>query len=537
VHSAEVAAPRSLAAALSVAALLGLPGVAIASVRSDAQRIKRGLSQAQRAQWVKPGDAFHYRYELGRATIDIGRLPPLRGAVIAAQLAEIAQQAGSYVSPRALALFSMLQFNLDYLEAHPLPKSRVDAADTLGVDYRWFGWQGFQVHPLADFGALNSAAVAGATPTLQALADALAARGVPRGNALRFEYYFWFSGARPPWTSGMAQAVAAQALARAGSVLGDETLLADAKRAYVAVPGLLLRLSAGPWIRLYSFDHEVVFNAQLQTILSLLEYADVTGDPAAASLAHRLDATAQALLPRFDTGYWTLYELGGQEAPLEYEQYVTDLAIKLAQQTGEPVWQSAAKRFYAYVKQPPQLTVPPPIAPITLYPQPADGWLDNAQVTFTLSKRARVTLSAGGRAVGGWLDHGQHALTWKPGTLPPGSYTGQLTAVDLAGNKTTVTLPQPFVLAQDQAPQVQAQLQGTTLSWQGVDPGTPRLSLKLGLTDPTGANPPQTLDLGWHSVSGTAIVTLPSGTWQATLTAANTSGLSTSVDLGQIVVS
>src|SRR5205085_2645062 len=79
---------------------------------------------------------------------------------------------------------------------------------------------------------------------------------------------------------------------------------------------LVLHLSAGPWIRLYSFDREVVLNAQLQAVLSLEDYAQLEDDAPAQALATALNASAQALLPRFDTGAWSLYSLGGPEAPL-----------------------------------------------------------------------------------------------------------------------------------------------------------------------------------------------------------------------------
>jgi hypothetical protein len=277
-----------------------------------------------------------------------------------------------------------------------------------------------------------------------------------------------------------------------------------------------------------------VLNAQLQAILSLDDYAASTSDPNASALAAAMTVAAQTLLPQFDTGSWSLYALGGAEAPLEYQQLVTQQLLKLAQRTQDPVWQSAASRFYAYTRQPPTIDVPPADTPIPVYPQPADGYLDTAPVSFTLSKKSRVTLSAGGKSVTATLDRGPQTLVWKPGDLQPGTYAGQLTAVDLAGNRATVPLPQPFVVAFDtQPPQLQGSYANGVLSWQGVDPGTPKLRLRLDLQGDAG---PQTIDLGFHSVSGTANVTLPSGTWQATLTATNTAGNSTTVDLGTISV-
>ena len=72
----------------------------------------------------------------------------------------------------------------------------------------------------------------------------------------------------------------------------------------------------------------------------------------------------------------------------------------------------------------------------------------------------------------------------------------------------------------------------STLSWQVNDPGTPWLALAVDLVDPAGVNPPQTLDLGRVAVSGTAPLTLPPGTWQATLRATNSGNLEATFPLG-----
>jgi hypothetical protein len=515
--------------------VLAVPSVVAASPKSDSIRIRKGLTLAQKRHWLKPADTARYRSAVALALLDTTALPKARVAVIGSLLNELAAQAGSYIAPRALGLFSMLETNLTYMETHVLPTSRIDIAGDDGVVYRWFGPQGFQFHPLANFGALNEVIAANNTDAIRGLATALLARGVPRGPALRWEYYFPFGGGAPPWTSGMAQAVAAQSLSRAGALVGDTTLTQAAAKAFAAVPGPLVQLLAeGPWIKLYSFDRLVVLNAQLQAILSLEDYAAATNDPNASALAASMTVAAQVLLPKFDTGSWSLYALGGLEAPLEYQRLVTQQLLKLAQRTQDPVWQSAANRFYSYVRTPPAIEVPPADVPVQLYPQPADGYLDSAPVSFTLSKRSRVTLTAGGKSVTATLSRGPQTITWKPGDLQPGTYAGQITAVDLAGNRTTIPLPQPFVVAFDtEPPQLQGSYADGVLSWQGVDPGTPKLRLRLDLQGDTG---PQTLDLGFHSVSGTANVTLPSGTWQTTLTATNTAGKSTTIDLGSIVV-
>jgi hypothetical protein len=108
----------------------------------------------------------------------------------------------------------------------------------------------------------------------------------------------------------------------------------------------------------------------------------------------------------------------------------------------------------------------------------------------------------------------------------------QVSAVTYAGNRSTTQLAPVVVQWDTQPPPVTATLAAGTLAWQSTDAGTPSLQLTIDLVDPTGAQPPQTLDLGYHSVSGTAAVTLPAGTWQATLRATSSAGLTTAVDLG-----
>ena len=77
-------------------------------------------------------------------------------------------------------------------------------------------------------------------------------------------------------------------------------------------------------------------------------------------------------------------------------------------------------------------------------------------------------------------------------------------------------------------------LSGTTLTWQADDPGTPWLALAVDLVDPNGVNPPQTLDLGQQPTSGSIGLAAPPGTWQATLRATNSAGLTTTLPLGTL---
>ncbi|HEY8703361.1 MAG TPA: D-glucuronyl C5-epimerase family protein [Gaiellaceae bacterium] len=521
----------ALAAVLAVA-LLGA-ATASATAARDASLARRGVTLAVQRHWLGPDEAQRYRAAVTRAMSDVSRLPKLRGSVIAVQLQQVTALWDSYTKPRALALFSQLAENLDYLETHIIPPGRIDVVDNDGVVYRWFPGKGLEFHPLAAFGALNAAALAQDAERTGLLSAALVARGIPRGNGLIWEYSFNFGFGRPPWVSGMAQAVAAQALGRAAVVLEDPTLTLAAVRAYAAVPSLTLQLSAGPWVRLYGFNREVVLNAQLQAVLSLLQYAVDTGDTAAGALAQRLNAAAQALLPRFDTGDWSLYELGGAYATKEYQLFVTQLLAKLAARTQDPFWVDASQRFHGYYYDPPQVT--PGTPPPTIYPQPLDGFLDVAQIPITLSQNASVSLAVAGQVTTFRLSRGPHTLTWTPPAgVAQGTYPVQASATNRAGRRATVKLS-PVVVAWDTAPPaVTAQLQAGTLGWQGTDPGTPWLALHVDFVDPTGVNPPQTVDLGSQPLTGSLPVAVPPGTWQAAFVATNSAGLASTVDLGVV---
>jgi D-glucuronyl C5-epimerase C-terminus len=521
------------AAAAAAALLLMWAPAAHAATRTSADLVGRGITHAVSEHWMKPADATRYRRDVNRALWDERRLPKLRARVIASQLAQVSNLWDSYVSPRATALFSQLEQNLSYFETHRIPDARVDVSDADGVVYRWFPDKGLEFHPLASFSALLNVAAAQNVDATRTLAGALLARAIPRGRRLIWEYAFPYGIGRPPWASGMAEALAAQALARAGALLGDPTLTAAAARAYDAVPWLLLTTPAGPWIRLYGFSHEIVLNAQLQAIVSLNDYGKTSGNPDATALAQRLDTAARTMLHRFDTGDWSLYELRGAHASLSYEQYVTELLGKLASQTGDPFWGDAAERFADYLGAP-KVTeeTPPP----TLYPQPQDGWLDTASIPITLSQSASVTVAIGGTVSTYRWSRGTHVVTWTPPPgLAPGTYPAAVSAISYVGRRARVKLA-PVVVAWDSGPpqDLQAQLAATTLTWQADDPGTPSLHLVLQLTDPTGVNPPQTIDLGQQPVSGSTQVAVPPGEWDAMLEATNSAGQTASLDIGTV---
>ncbi|HEY2374055.1 MAG TPA: D-glucuronyl C5-epimerase family protein [Gaiellaceae bacterium] len=524
---------RRAAAGVAAVVALAVPAVAHATAAHDAALARKGITLGVKKHWLKAADAQRYRTDVAHALRDVSRLAPLRAHVVTSQLAQLTPLWSSYTSPRALTLFGQLEANMSYLETQRVPTTDVDITDDDGVVYRWFSNLGFEFHPLASFGALNNAAAAQDGDKTQALADALVARAIPRGSRLIWEYQFKFGIGRPPWASGLAQAVAAQALARSAALLDDPALGAAAVHAFASVSPLTMKLSSGPWIRLYGFNSEIVLNAQLQAVLSLFEYAQSTEDANAAALVQQLSSTAEKMFLRFDTGDWSLYELGGAYASKSYEKFVTDLLQKLAAKTGDPFWVATSQRFHAYYYDPPQVTqaTPPP----TIYPQPADGYLDTAPITVNLSMRASVTLAVGGKVTTYRWAAGSHIVNWTPAAgLAAGTYPVQITATSYAGHKATYSLA-PVVVQWDTAPPAiaaQPTLSGSTLTWNFTDPGTPTVDLAVDFSDPAGVTPTQTVELGRLPLTGTATVAIPPGTWNATLRATNTAGLTTTVLLG-----
>jgi hypothetical protein len=503
---------------------------AAASPATDGRAIVKGLRASVAAGRLTRAEAAGHRLALRRARAVLKLLPGTRASNLAGVLHDVAVQSRRLSRPRSLALFRMLETNAEYLGLHALPPSGEDVFDDEGVVYRSFPGHGLQFHPLGNFGHLNGLWMAGRDQDAGVLAHALLERAIPASRArLLWEYYFPFGGGRPPWTSGMSQSVGAAALARVSERLADRALMTAARRAYRSVPGrLTMRLSAGPWIRHYSFSGLVVLNAHLQAALSLGDYAEISGDPGATAFAARMRRTAVAMMPRFDTGYWTHYSLG-HEAALNYHLFVIRILRRLGRVTGEEFWQSTAVRFDGYTHEPTLFRVAP--LPDVLYPRPAEGFRDAARIRFWVSKISRVTLRIGGEPRTLWLSHGWHTLYWNPGRRKPGTYTGALTAVDLAGNIGRRTLDPIEIKVDREPPEITATVTRRRLTWEAKDPGTPWIRLTLHLR--RGARH-KVFSLGVRSLSGKARIDVPRGAWRATLVAGDSSGNRTWAQLGEL---
>jgi hypothetical protein len=416
-----------IAAAAAAVMLVG------AAPAKQVNPLERSALKALATSRIDSGTATRGRAEVRRAVQLANALPSGRREHVAVALKEIASFAGRMTQPRALVLIGELEANDDYFAQHFAPAPQTDITDEDGVVYRYFAGRCFEFHPLANFGALNARVAAGDADGAKRLADALVARGVfQHDGGIGWEYTFPFGGGRAPWTSGMAQAVAAQALARTASLVPEEStsLMGKARAAYQAIPGkLLTSVTAGPWIRLYSFTSLPVLNAQLQAVISLRSYATTAEDAEAATLAARMQRSAAASLGRFDTGYWSYYALPHDPSPLDYHEFVVQLLKRLG--PSDPRFADAAARFAAYEAQPPAFQLAP-------------GSL--GALTFWISKPSTVSVVTGaGPSQRVTVDGGWHTLSWGS-PKRAGTYSVHVTAVDASGNKASFDAL-PFVRA------------------------------------------------------------------------------------------
>ncbi len=316
--------------------------------QEDGQVVRAGLTAAVADGRLGEQAAVDASAILAEATAAIDALLPGRAAVLGLVVDDVAAVADEY-GPRTPELFAQLRANTKGLADEAPEFAGTDIADGTGVVYRFFPDHGYRFHPLANFGKLNTLAGRKDEEAAVTLANALIARGVRKGRTLTWPYRF-SAGGPDVWESGFAQAVGAQALARTSDLAGDRSLLDAAGASFRAIPrGLTLAVGGGTWIQEYGFSSMAVLNAQLQTIVSLSEYAERTGDEEAKAYAAGLSTTTQKLMGDFDTGCWSRYSLGGNPATTGYHTYHVNLLERLARSTGDPFWKETGRRWRGYL--------------------------------------------------------------------------------------------------------------------------------------------------------------------------------------------
>jgi hypothetical protein len=353
--------------------------------RASSDPVGRAIARALSLKAISAARAASYRKTYGAAVAEAARLHGLRGRELQSAIAIVRGIAarGSLRATRMALVFLTLQRNVQWWSSQgppspssgveppaqgrrckPLPSRDAHAANLTfgrsGVVYEYYPGMGLQLQVNATFGSVNGLLTEGSRASAGragAILDEMLKLASYRAGLMTWEYEFPFEGALPPWTSGLSQATAIEALTRAARKLGRPHYLTVGlrlARLFATPPpiGVQVTVRGGDWFLLYSFaPGEIVLNADLDAVIALHDLAAATHAPFVAALARSGLRTLQRIIGRFDTGSWSLYALGGPVADLNYHALNLELAQKLCQRTGNGAVCGAARSFERELNQ------------------------------------------------------------------------------------------------------------------------------------------------------------------------------------------
>ena len=155
-----------------------------------------------------------------------------------------------------------------------------------------------------------------------------------------------------PWLSGMAQGFVIDTLLAAYKVTGESDYLAAARLAgntfYVPVEreGVSIFLEEGIWFEEYAqagVTYPMVLNGHNFAVLSLWHLC--IQDSSYCDAFEQGVVGLTELLPRFDVGIWSQYDLLGLPANSSYQRIHVEQLEELAHITGEEIFLRYAKKF------------------------------------------------------------------------------------------------------------------------------------------------------------------------------------------------
>lgn len=168
---------------------------------------------------------------------------------------------------------------------------------------------------------------------------------------------------KAPWYSGLAQGQGVSLLLRAHAHSGDEKYQRAAQQSFVA---LTLPISEGGvlfedegnnlWIEEYLVDPPThILNGFIWALWGVFDYWLARKDSNARNIFDRGASTLVLNLPRFDTGYWSLYEQSGTRlkmlaSPFYHQLHIVQLRV-LSRMTGDTRFAAVAERWEGYAQR------------------------------------------------------------------------------------------------------------------------------------------------------------------------------------------
>jgi hypothetical protein len=456
-----------------LARIVGVAAVALALATAPAASaapptVTAVLQGLRHSGSLSEADYARYRGAYVEASRSLGRLRGTRAVELGAVLANVRAIAGSGLlsASRLPAVFLTIERNRQWWTREPLLASgdRVSFPGSRLI-WQYYPGQGLEIQWLATFGSANGYYLSGHENTaLRQLLNEVIPLASQRAGGIAWEYLFQFDGGRPPWTSGLSQGTAIQALARGWSRFHDPAYLQAAQQGlgvfeHSTPLGVRVPTHAGALYAEYTYaPSDRILNGFIQALVGLYDYTSLTHDPAGLALFQAGDAEARAEVPSYDTGAWSKYDQF-EESDLNYHELLAEFLQHLCERTrrGLPLQPASAPPGAPAAGTPPH---PAPIAADAIYCTTAQRFKTDlttppkvallsqrlrggtrAGVQLSLSKISTVTLTvrSGSRVV--WtntatVEGGRPRLLW----VTPrrgGTFTATVAARDLAGNFST----------------------------------------------------------------------------------------------------
>lgn len=422
---------------------LGAPPQAAARPARAIPAVVRVLAKA-RAQGKLGKRAYaQYRRDYAKARSTLARLRGARKVQLGYVVGSVERLAltRKLGVTRMPAAFLQLRRNTQYWPRMPFPAVK-DQISFRGsqILFQYYAGEGLQIQVLSTFKKANLIHGActrkepGCDPAaIGSLLDEMTGLAVQRSKRfIAWEYQFYFGGGSPPWISGMAEATAIQAYARASQLLDRPDYVKVANK---ALPAFMVNAPLGVRTRgfrggvhylQYSFARGTyIFNAFLQSLIGLHDYWEITGSARAKRLYDQAEPEARAEIPYSDLGDWSMYSYRGEVSDSSYHELLREFLQSMCTRKLGEEYCVYAKKYAGYQTDPPVLTLQGPDSV-------SAGQF--TRIRFNVSKLSAVELKVfkGGKQTYTTLatfSRGDRSFLWKPAS--PGTYRVELAAKEL----------------------------------------------------------------------------------------------------------